>query len=159
MIQIDSDATRFRAVYSPRPFLGFYLLFILAMVVLAARDAARGRIDGAITMLLLGGGIGIAAIVFFIERSEIVLDRAAGTATLRRRSAFRRDERVLPLSRVVAADNDSPFGRDRGTSHRPALVLDDGSRVETRRIYISRRASLRIVAAINDWLGTARAAP
>lgn len=155
MTRIAGDGARLRIGYVPRLHLAAYLAFLLAALVLSAREALAGRGDIALILLALGAGTGIGAIVLFVEATEIVLDRAAGTVAWRNRRALGRSSQRIALADVVSAISEGPFGKDKGSSQRPALVLRGGATLALRGAYIPRRASRRIAAAINLWLGGA----
>lgn len=155
MTAIASDRDRLHIAYAPRFYLAFYLFFMLVMVIVAAREAMAGRQDAALVWLAAGAAVGIGAIALFIESTEIVLDRAAGTVTLRSRRAFGRATRRAILADVVSVYSEGPFGKDKGSSQRPVLVLRDGSTMPLRLVYMPRRESRRIAGAINDWLALA----
>lgn len=145
--------------------LSFFTLLFAGIGLLVMSET----LPGGLVFLLVGGGMGIAAIGIFVERLQLILDGRTGTATLRSRTIFRHRETVLPLADVLRAtgettlsggDTSSDPSRVRRRMHRPSLVLSDGAGGEVlhpiTEIYDSSRNSGEIVRAVNAWLDARR---
>lgn len=112
---------------------------------------------------MLGGGLGFMAMCVFVERLQVILDAAAQTAIIRRRTMLSHRETTLPLVELVRATTEST-GKTHKRLFRPALVLDDGTGEgeilhPITDVFSSGTGAARLVAAINDWLSTARGQP
>jgi hypothetical protein len=145
--------------------LGLFTLLLAGIGLLVMSET----LPGGLVFVLVGGGMGIAAIGIFVERLQFILDGRTGTAILRSRTIFRHRETVLPLADILRAtgettlsggDSSSDPARVRRRMHRPSLVLSDGAGGEVLRpiteIYDSSRNSAEIVRAINAWLDARR---
>lgn len=135
----------------------FILLFVgIGLLVLPV------SLPGGLVFILAGGGLGLAAFAIFVRRVQLILDRPAGTVTLRRRSLFGRDAETHPLAALAGAEVGDHARRDRETetlarTQRVELVFG-GARVPLTQDYSSGGARARVARAINDWLDSARSA-
>lgn len=154
MVTIDDSGGSLRISVSPRRFLAFYLLFMLVMVVLAARDILGGESQGQLILAMVGMGVGVLAILLYVEATVIICDPATRTVTWHSQRPTGTARHSLPLDDIMSAISEGPFGKDKGSGQRPTLVTRDGRSHPMRGVYIPRRHARRIVAAINGWLGT-----
>lgn len=137
---------------------GFVMAFVTPGVLLVFAGEWLGLAFGT-----LGGGLGIAAMCVFVERLQVILDAAAQTATIRRRTMLGHRETTLPLVELVRATTESTTssGKSRQRLFRPTLVLDDGTGAgeilhPITEVFSSGTGAARLVAAINDWLAASR---
>lgn len=142
--------------------LGLFTLLSAAIGLLVLSQT----LVGGLVFLIVGGGMGLAAIGVFVERLQLILDARADTVLLRSRTIFRHREEVFPLSDLLGATGESTLsGRDtddpsraRRRLYRPSLVLTDGREGGGQvlhpitEIYDSGRGAATMVRAINDWL-------
>ncbi len=148
--------------------LGLFTLLSAAIGLLVLSQT----LVGGLVFLIVGGGMGLAAIGVFVERLHLILDARADTVILRSRTIFRHHEDVFPLadlrgatgeSTMSSRDTDDP-NRPRRRLHRPSLVLADGREGGGQvlhpitEIYDSGRGAATTVRAINDWLKDLRGA-
>ena len=135
----------------------FILLFVgIGLLVLPV------TLPGGLAFILVGGGLGLAAFAIFVRRVQLILDRPAGTVTLRRRSLFGSDAETHPLAELAGAEVASHARRDRETdtvtrTERVELLFGK-ARVPLTEDYSSGGAHARVARAINDWLDSARSA-
>tara|TARA_R110002126_G_scaffold91397_1_gene217564 strand:- start:9 stop:527 length:519 start_codon:yes stop_codon:yes gene_type:complete len=105
---------------------------------------------------VFGGGIGAVVLIALVQRLQIILDRAAGTVTIRRKSMLRYDQVVHALEDVSHAELETTIGSKGTTLARPVLVLSRGMSAG-RHPLISAYSNLsgppKMVEAINRWLG------
>ena len=139
----------------------FIMAFVTPGVVLFFAGEWMGLAFGT-----LGGGLGFAAMCVFVERLQVTLDAARRTITIRRRTMLSHREIILPLVELVRATTEctGSSGKSRQRLFRPALVLDDGTGEgeilhPITDVFSSGTGAARLLAAINDWLGTARHQP
>jgi hypothetical protein len=127
------------------------LLFTFAAIgIFAAGDwaGAAGAVPGAVLFAM--------ALVVFVERLQLILDRRTGTVTLRCRTLWRYRQDTYALASLARARVESKRGSKGKRLYRPVLVFDAG---EDRgvwpvtEIYSSGQGADRTAAAINRWLG------
>lgn len=115
---------------------------------------AEGGVLGGLGAIL-GSGIWIMALAIFVERLQVILDRHAGTVTLRRRTVLRYRQDVHDMAALDRAEVQRSSGSKGGSTYRPVLVFEGG---EDRgihpitQIYSSGRGAHRATDAINGWL-------
>ncbi|NCQ23160.1 MAG: hypothetical protein COW54_16120 [Rhodobacteraceae bacterium CG17_big_fil_post_rev_8_21_14_2_50_63_15] len=147
--------------------LGLFTLLSAAIGLLVMSQTLLGGL----VFLIVGGGMGLAAIGVFVERLHLILDARAHNVILRSRTIFRHRETEFPLGDLLGATGESTLsGRNTDDPdcpqrrlHRPSLVLVDGSAdggqvlYPITEIYDSGRGAATMVRAINDWLAALRA--
>ena len=132
------------------------LVFTLVFVAVGLFTISGGNWLG-LMFIVLGGGMGIGAMAFLVERLQIILDGRAGRATIRSRTMIRYKETMVPLDDVRQAVIEKTY-RSRGGGPpmtRPSLVVADGDQTKTipvTEIYTSGRATKNLVPVINKWL-------
>lgn len=147
------------AEYVPWFLAVMLFLFIMAFVTPGVILLFSGEWAG-LLFAGLGGGLGFAAVCVFVERLQVILDAASGTATIRRRTVLSYREDVFPLSelsRAVAESTTSNSNGSRQTLYRPTLVLQDQSGEgellqPVTDVYSSGGSAKRLVSAINAWM-------
>lgn len=132
-------------------------LFLMAFVLPSGLLIYFGEWAIGLFFVLFGGGLGLLAIVVFVQRRQVILDRAAGTLTIRSASILHRDQQVHPLSEVSGAEvRISPGGQ----SLFAAIIIPDG---EAKGVYPLGASSAKgpdpatVAQTINRWLGAAKA--
>ena len=141
--------------------LGLFLAaFILLFVGVGIAITLSGEIFGLI-FVLAGGGIGGLCLAVMVERVQVILDRAADTLVIRRRSVFGYAEVRHALADLDRAILEETTGSKGGRLYRPALVLDRGMSAGTHPVvttYTNTRGPRRLTEAINAWLAEHRSA-
>ncbi len=135
---------------------GIFSALILGSAAMAMIMLADGELIGVLVGL---GGVPFFALflVAFVRRVQVVLDRRAGTATVKRRGLVRSSGEQIDLHRLRKAVVQTSRSSDSDT-HRPALLI--AGRDEALPIlfvYSSGRSAGRDVRRINDWLEAGRA--
>lgn len=132
-------------------------LFLMAFVLPSGLLMFFGEWAIGLFFIVFGGGLGLLAIVVFVQRRQVILDRAAGTLTIRSASILHRDQQVHPLSEVSGAEvRISPGGQ----SLFAAIIIPDG---EAKGVYPLGASSAKgpdpatVAQTINRWLGAAKA--
>ncbi len=102
------------------------------------------------------GGSAFFALFFwvFVRRNQLLLDRRAGTVTLRRRTLSRYSETIHDLDHLSRAIVQTSRGDDSDT-HRMALILSGGMDAGTHpftAVYTSGTGARRAADAVNAWL-------
>lgn len=136
------------------------IVLILIFVGLGLFLMTSGDIVPGILFALIGGGGGAIAFMAAARRTQLVLDVATDTVTLRTRSVLGFTEKQYRLSDVDAAFLEAPQNSDSKGMFRPVLAMKDGTepaQVPVLLAYISGRGPKRATDTINDWL--ARRAP
>ena len=131
------------------------IVLILVFVGLGLYLMTSGDVFPGIMFALIGGGGGAIAFMVAVRRTQLVLDGASDTVTLRTRSVFGFTEKQYRLSDVDAAFLEAPQNSDSKGMFRPMLALKDGSepaKVPVLQAYVSGRGPKRATDAINDWL-------
>lgn len=134
------------------------ILFILIFVGSGLAMILDGEWPGLI-LAGLGGGIGVIAFAAFVRRVQVILDRTAGTVTLRRRSVFGYSQVVHRLSHLREAVLEATASSKGGTLYRPVLVLDGGMSAGRHPIvqsYTNGSGPQRLTDAVNAWLALAQ---
>jgi hypothetical protein len=124
-----------------------FLAATLALLVAGEWTGAAGA--------LAGTALWAMALTVFVERLQLILDRGAGTVTLRRRTLWRYRQDIFALASLARADVDTRRRSKGGLTHRPVLVFDTGEDRGTwpvTEIYTSGQGADRTAAAINRWL-------
>lgn len=101
--------------------------------------------------------VGLAIFAAFIRRVQLILDRPAGTITLRTKTLFGLTEMIHDLPDLSRATLEVTIGGKGGKLYRPSLILDQGMSVGTHPIiptYVNSSGPKRMVDAINIWLNT-----
>jgi hypothetical protein len=130
-------------------------LFLMAFILPGGLLMFFGEWVIGLFFVVFGGGLGLLAIVVFVQRRQVILDRAAGTLTIRSASILHRDQQVHPLSEVSGAEvRISPGGQ----SLFAAIIIPDG---EAKGVYPLGASSAKgpdpatVAQTINRWLGAA----
>jgi hypothetical protein len=106
---------------------------------------------------LAGTALWVMALVVFVERLQLILDRGTDTVTLRRRTLWRYRQDRFALSSLSRVDVESRRGSKGGRVHRAVLVFDEGEdrgRHPVTEVFSSGSGAERTAAAVNGWLGT-----
>ncbi len=130
--------------------IGFILAFVGPGLFLVMSGEWMGLFFAGV-----GGGLGVMALAVFVERIQLILDRQAGTLTIRRATVLRYVQEVLPLSDLVGAELESRIGGKGGRTQRAALVLSDGTGRRLHpitEVWTNGAGPARTVAAITGWL-------
>jgi len=157
-------------IFDRIPWVAGTLLTIFVALPLAAGIAAGITVilSGDISlvnavMMILGGAVFMSPFVLIIyalvRRRQVILDRRAGTVTLRRRTIFGYQQEVHALEDLRGAEIESRrlSARSSRLSHRALLRLD----TQTRPVapdFGGLSVAQEQAARINAWLGTDREA-
>jgi hypothetical protein len=128
-------------------------LLIFAGAALALLVA--GEWTGALGALA-GMALWVLALLVFVERVQLILDRGAGTVTLRRRTLWRYRQDTFALTGLSRAEVQSRRGSKGGRVRRAVLVFDRGEDRGTwpvTEIFSSGPGAEHTAAAVNRWLG------
>ncbi|WP_224823875.1 hypothetical protein [Cognatishimia sp. MH4019] len=113
---------------------------------------------------VLNVGLALCGGVIFlskVERSQLILDRTTGTATLRQRAIFGYNEIIHDLREVSHAKTEPGTHPKQRSHYRPVIVLAEsmsaGSHPITKR-YHQGVEPQKISIAINRWLDSHRPA-
>ena len=140
--------------------LGIMLVFfILCFVGPGLFLVLQGEMMG-LFFAAVGGGLGLMALIVFVQRVQVILDRATDSVAVRRRSMIGYSEVIHSLSDLAEAQLEGTRSSKGTAMFRAALVLDRGMSQGTHPIveaYTSGRGPQRTVDAINGWLAAARA--
>ena len=161
MKQIES--TRERLVFEDRPTAHWVAaaLATLVFAVLTVVTFRQGHDAGVIFLVFAISGP--VYVYFFVETRSIVLDRRAGTATLRRQGLRGTDETTVALTEVARADvhraTSDPAARvvpvdeapSTGTPVRPVLTHADGNATPLVEGYSKDGAAFDMAREINAW--------
>ena len=141
-------------VLEDRPLLIALLLsaFLLIDVAVVFGLARQGEWAG-VGMLGLGIPLMAAGLVFFVRRTIVFFDRAAGQVTIRVASLIGQKDDSLPLAEVTGAEVQRNPSSKGGSTARPVLVLTGGRKRPLLSVSTSGLGPSRAAAAINRWLG------
>lgn len=138
------------------------ILFVLIFVGIGLRMMmTTDEVFAGIMFALIGGGLGTIAFVAFVRRTQVILDAASDTITIRARSMLGFSERQHTLSDIDCAFLEAPKNSDSKGMYRPTLLMKPGitpPKVPILQVYTSGRGPKNATEAINDWL-TYRARP
>ncbi len=127
-------------------------LFLMAFVLPGGLLMVFGEWVIGLFFVVFGGGLALLAIVAFVQRRQVILDRASGTLTIRSANILNRDQQVHPLSEVSGAE---VRVRPGSQSVFAAIVIPDG---EARGVYPLGATSARgsdpamMAQRVNRWL-------
>lgn len=105
----------------------------------------------------VGGGLGFMALAVFVQRIQLILDRRAGTLTLRHATILRYIQEVIPLTHLQGAELESRVGSKGRRLVRAELVLSSGTgtrRLPVTEVWTNGGGPGRTVASVNAWLAT-----
>lgn len=128
----------------------FTLVFVGVGMLVLPRTLAGG-----LAFIIFGGGLGLVAMVVFVHRVQVILDRVAGTLTLRRKSLLRQSEVVHALDHLHGAEIEETRSDNNQTLSRPVLILDGGMSAGRHPVvsaYSSGTMAQRMADSINTWL-------
>ena len=136
------------------------LLFTLIFVAIGLFLVFRGIWLGLI-FAVVGGGLGLAAMAFLVERLQLILDAAARTATIRSRTMLRHRETELPLDSITHAIVEKTSRHTSGGKPltRTSLIIADKGETRTHPItetYHGGGDAKTLTGVLNDWLKTHR---
>ena len=107
-----------------------------------------------ILFVVIGGGMGLGAMAYVVERLQLILDAQTMTATIRSRTMVRYRQTLLPLADISHAIVETTRGNsvNRGKlMSRPSLVAQSDIYPITS-IYSSGNGAAIVVPVINSWL-------
>ena len=99
----------------------FILVFVGVGILSFADDPWFGLMFGG-----FGAGLGAVCLAVFVRRVQVILDRAADTLTIRRKSLFRYHSEQHQLSELSHAILEQTKANGGGTMYRATLVFDQG---------------------------------
>jgi hypothetical protein len=95
-------------------------------------------------------------LVLFVRRNQLILDRASGKLTHRRRTLLSYSEEVHDLALLDRAIVERSQGSEGGSTYRMAYVLSGGPKPGAHPftlVYTSGGGAERMSNAVNTWLG------
>ncbi|NDR57343.1 hypothetical protein [Aliiruegeria sabulilitoris] len=133
-------------------------VFMLAFVAAGLRMVFAGNMTG-LFISLFGGGLGVACLVIYVERLQVILDRDSETVHVRRRTLTNHEEDRLHLGDLLGAVVESSYSKSGGTTWRPVLMLRGLAGpvpCPITEIFTGDDMARLAADAINDWLGIER---
>lgn len=126
---------------------GGLIVCIVACAAAGVALIAQGEIVG-LTTVAVGAGIPLAIFALAIKRDQLILDAAAGTATVQRRTLFSYNSATYPLDTLRRAEVEAL-----SDTARPTLTFHDTTPpYPLVEAYISGNGPRQAAEAINDWL-------
>ena len=133
----------------------FLILMVVAFLAIGIRLSAIGQWIAALAFIC-GAGLPGLTLYLVVARVQVVFDRNSGVVELRRRSYQGFETRQLPLGQIQRADLETSTFKDRdqkvSRTHRPVLVLADGTTQPLLLAYSNASDQSELVEAVNDWL-------
>lgn len=134
--------------------LGLMLIaFVLIFVGVGLAMTLSGELMG-LFILLFGGGIGAAAFLAFVRKTQVIFDTTAASVTHRVQTMFGFTETVIPLAAVDEASIQTSRG-DQTDMHRPVLMMAEAHPervVPLVTVYVSGRSAFKTRDVVNAWL-------
>ncbi|WP_101067619.1 hypothetical protein [Roseovarius salinarum] len=128
--------------------LGFLLVPVWGGIKVITETALTGF---GIGMIVAGGLFMLPFFWGFVRRTQMVLDRQAGTVTIRRRTIFGYGQEEHALDDLRGAEVETDHGGSNRT-HRMVLRFGDETKPFLKS-YASGERAERLAELVNGWLG------
>lgn len=155
-----TENTPNRLILDDVPWIRGILIILVTLYVVAMgfREWNDGR---ALGPWIVGGGVigGLLFFSIFVERYQIIFQRAEGVILKRKRSVFGFRETRHDLNAVSHAEVEEEKGTDDGVMYYAALIIPagpDAPRLRLADYGTSGFGPPALVDQINDWLGETR---
>lgn len=139
------------------------IVMMVASVGMGAVFIGIGISSGTMLFTIMGALVPVVSITvcglalrMFVERLQLIFDRAAGTITLRTRKLKGDTEVIHDLATFAGAKLERHFSHDRKSTSRIVLLISGGMSAGEHPVsntFTSGWGPKKSVATINDWFG------